>query len=125
MSIPDSLILDYFELVTDVADEEIAEFREQLNAHSVNPMNLKKRLAHEIVNQFHGKGAATEAQQYFAKVFQKREMPKEIPEHVFAARYVGDEQYQLDIAPTLVKEGLGKSNSELKRTLAPGAIWPY
>ena len=122
MSIPDSLIMAYFELTTDVPDEEIAEFREQLNTSSVNPMNLKKRLAHEIVNQFHGKQAATEAQEYFAKVFQKREMPEEIPKHVFSARHTGDELYLLDITPTLVKEGLVKSNSELKRLLAQGAI---
>jgi len=122
MSIPDSLLLDYFELVTDVPDEGIAEFREQLNAHSINPMNLKKRLAWEIVQQFHGRQTANEAQEYFAKVFQRKEIPSEISEHVFAARYIGDELYQLDIAPTLVKEGLVKSNSELKRLITQEAI---
>jgi len=80
MSIPDPLIMDYFELVTNVPEEEIAEFKEQLKTRSVNPMNLKKRLAHEIVRQFHGKQAADEAQEHFTQVFQKREMPEEIPE---------------------------------------------
>jgi len=80
MSIPDLLIVDYFELVTDVPEEEIAEFKEQLKTHSVNPMNLKKRLAHEIVRQFHGKQEADKAEKYFTRVFQKREMPEEIPE---------------------------------------------
>ena len=122
MSIPDSLLLDYFELVTDVSDEEIAEFREQLNAHSLNPMKLKKRLAWEVVQQFHSRQAADEAQEYFAKVFQRKEIPEEIPEHVFAAIYNGDELYQLDLAPTLVREGLVKSNSELKRLIAQEAI---
>ncbi|HUX47728.1 MAG TPA: tyrosine--tRNA ligase, partial [Dehalococcoidia bacterium] len=65
MSIPDLLIVDYFELVTDVPEEEIAEFKEQLKTHSVNPMNLKKRLAHEIVRQFHGKQEADKAEKYF------------------------------------------------------------
>jgi len=122
MSISDSLLLDYFELVTAVPDEEIAEFREQLNAHSVNPMNLKKRLAWEIVQQFHDRQTAEEAQKYFAKVFQRKEIPEEIPEYVFAARYIEGELYQLDIAPTLVKEGLVKSNSELKRLITQEAI---
>jgi tyrosyl-tRNA synthetase len=122
MSIPDSLIMDYFELVTDIPDEEIAEFREQLNAHSINPMKLKKRLAWELVQQFHGRQRADEAQEYFAKVVQRKEMPKEIPERVFAAKCIGGELYQLDIAPTLVKEGLVKSNSELKRLIAQEAI---
>jgi tyrosyl-tRNA synthetase len=108
--------------VTDVSDEEIVVFREQLNDHSLNPMNLKKRLAWEIVQQFHGRQTADEAQEYFAKVFQRKEIPEEIPEHVFAARHIGDKLYQLDIAPTLVKEGLVKSNSELKRLIAQEAI---
>jgi tyrosyl-tRNA synthetase len=80
MSIPDHLITDYFELVTDVPEEEIAEFKKQLKTHSVNPMNLKKRLAHEIVMQFHGKQAADESEKHFTHVFQKREIPEEVPE---------------------------------------------
>ena len=122
MSIPDSLIIDYFELVTDVPDEEIRKFEKQLNSHSVNPINLKKRLAHEIVLQFHGKQAADEAEQDFTRIFQKGEMPQEIPEYAFAATYVGNRLYQLDIAPTLLEKGLVRSRSELKRLLAQEAI---
>ncbi len=122
MSIPDFLILDYFELVTDVPDEEIAEFREQLNAQAVNPMTLKKRLAHEIITQFHGKQDADEAEEDFTKVFQKRELPEDIPEYTFAASSTKDGLCQLNIAPTLVQEGIVKSNSELKRLLAQGAV---
>jgi len=122
MSIPDLLIVDYFELVTDVPEEEIAEFKEQLKDHSVNPMNLKKRLAYEIVRQFHGNEAADEAQEHFTRVFQQKETPEEISECAFAATYIGNELFQLDIAPTLVKEGLVKSIGELKRLLAQKAI---
>ncbi len=122
MSIPDFLIIDYFELVTDVPEERIAEFKEQLRTRSVNPMNIKKQLAHEIVKQFHGEQAADEAEENFTRVFQRKEVPEEIPEYVFAAKYIGDELYQLDIAPTLVKEELVKSKGELKRLLAQEAI---
>ena len=76
MSIPDSLVVDYFELVTDVPDEEIAEFKQQLKTRSINPMNLKKRLAYEIVNQFHGTEIAREAEEYFQGRFQTRELHK-------------------------------------------------
>ena len=122
MSIPDHLILDYFELVTDVPEEEIAEFKQQLKTDSVNPMNLKKRLAYEIVRQFHGKRAADEAQEHFTQVFQKRDTPDEAPEYAFAASYIGNGLFQLDIAPTLVREGLVKGIGELKRLLAQDAI---
>ena len=122
MSIPDHLIIDYFQLTTDVPDEEIAGFREQLGSHSTNPMILKKRLAYEIVAQFHGVESAKEAEKYFSTVFQQRKLPEEIPEYVFTASRAEDGLHRIDIAATLVKEGIVKSNSELKRLLAQGAI---
>jgi tyrosyl-tRNA synthetase len=78
MSIPDELIMDYFELLTDVPDGELKEFREQLAAQTVNPMVLKKRLARELVTQLYDREAAGEAEGHFSKVFQKREVPEEI-----------------------------------------------
>ncbi|MGB6873468.1 MAG: tyrosine--tRNA ligase [Dehalococcoidia bacterium] len=126
MSIPDLLIVDYFELVTDVPEEEIAEFKEQLKTRSVNPMNLKKRLAHEIVRQFHGKQAADEAQEHFTRVLQKREIPKEI--HTVELRATialsakVEIEVQRDITSLLVEAGLAKSRSEANRLLAQGAI---
>jgi tyrosyl-tRNA synthetase len=122
MSIPDSLIVDYFELVTDVPEGEITEFKDQLKYRSVNPMNLKRRLAHELVKQFHDKQAADEAEEDFTQVFQKREIPDEIPTCAFAAKCMGDDLFQLDITATLVKEGFVKSVGELKRLLAQEAI---
>jgi len=126
MSIPDPLIMDYFELVTNVPEEEIAEFKEQLKTRSVNPMNLKKRLAHEIVRQFHGKQAADEAQEHFTQVFQKREMPKETStvELRGAVDISGkiEVEVQRDITSLLIEAGLAKSRSEANRLLAQGAI---
>src|SRR4030042_1249877 len=78
MSIPDSLLMDYFELLTDVPEKELADFRQQLASQSVNPMMLKKRLAKEIVAQFHSAGAAGDAESHFEKVVQKKEAPEEI-----------------------------------------------
>jgi len=122
MSIPDYLVIDYFELVTDITDEEITGFKEQLDTHSINPMKLKKRLAYEVVKQFHSNQAATEAEEHFTAVFQKGELPKDIPEYAFPAKLAQGGVYQVDIAPTLLQEGLVKSNSALKRLLAQGAI---
>jgi tyrosyl-tRNA synthetase len=133
MSIPDCLIGDYFDLVTDVADAEVAGFREQLRTRSANPMNLKKRLAYEIVGQFHGREAAEDAQGHFAQVFQRRETPEET--HMVEARVdlrgvgrmvargeVVTRRVQTDIAALLVETGLAKSRSEANRLIAQGAI---
>ncbi len=65
MSLPDHLIVDYFTLVTRVPAEEVEEVRRQLQERSVNPMELKKRLAREIVGQYHSPEAAEEAEERF------------------------------------------------------------
>jgi tyrosyl-tRNA synthetase len=121
MSIPDHLIVDYFELVTDIPEQEIAEFKKQMESHSVNPMNLKKRLAHEIVTQFHGKQAADEAQEHFTQVFQKREIPVELHDTIALGDKV-EIEVLTDITKLLFEAGLVKSRSEANRLLAQGAI---
>ena len=80
MSIPDSLIMDYFTLVTDIPDEELAQFKQALDKNSVNPMELKKRLAREVVGQLYDAEAATSAEAHFARVVQRKEAPEEIQE---------------------------------------------
>jgi tyrosyl-tRNA synthetase len=80
LSIPDHLIMDYFELLTDVSDEELTIFCGALENDSVNPMILKKRLARELVSQFHSHQAAQTAEQQFEKVVQQRETPEDIEE---------------------------------------------
>jgi tyrosyl-tRNA synthetase len=122
MSIPDDLIMDYFELLTDVPDKELAEFKQQLSARSVNPMILKKRLAREIVGQFHSAGAARDAESHFEKVVQGRGVPEGADECAVVGEFVGDGIYRLDIAPALLEKGLVKSRGEVKRLLAQGAI---
>jgi tyrosyl-tRNA synthetase len=122
MSIPDSLILDYFELVTDVPEGEIAEFQEQLNAHSVNPMNLKKRLAHEIVRQFHGKQAADEAEGHFQGRFQIRELHKIEVTDSIGIKESMKVVLTRDMPRWLVDNRFANSVSEAKRLLAQGAV---
>jgi len=125
MSIPDDLILQYFELVTDVPDEELAEFRQAMENNTVNPMILKKRLAREIVAQLYDQNAATEAEEYFAKTVQRKEVPEEIPEyHVTFSK----EDLQkldvigIDIGLVLVEKKIVTSRSEAGRLIRQGAV---
>jgi tyrosyl-tRNA synthetase len=116
----DSPVIDYFELVTDVPEQEIAEFKEQLKTRSVNPMDLKKRLAHEIVRQFHGKQAADEAQQDFETRRQKRELHKvDVGIKVKVSVEAIHRRYMLR---WLVNNKFANSMSEAKRLLAQGAV---
>jgi len=122
MSIPDPLILDYFELVTDVPNEEIAEFEKQLKTRSVNPMDLKKRLAHEIVRQFYSTRAADEAEEYFQARFQTRELHKiEVTDSISIKDSV-EVILAGDMPRWLVDNGFADSMGEAKRLLAQGAV---
>ena len=127
MSIQDSLIMNYFELVTDVTDEELEEFRRELDSNTVNPMVLKKRLASEIVTQFHSEKAANEAEEQFERVFQRREVPEEI-EEIPIDLYFKDLSPQqmevtgVDISRLLVVIGWVKSRSEANRLIEQGAV---
>jgi len=114
MSLPDSLIWDYFELVTDVPDKELAELKQGVKSESLNPMTAKKQLAREIVSQLYDPKAATEAENSFTRVFQKRELPEEIPEFV----QPGD----MPITRLLVESGLTESRSEAHRLIQQGAV---
>ena len=120
MSIPDPLIMDYFDLVTDVPKEEITGFKKQLESHSVNPMNLKKRLAHEIVRQFHGKPAADDAQQDFQTRRQTRELHKVGVGIKFKVSV--EAIHHRDMPKWLVNNKFAKSMSEARRLLAHGAV---
>ncbi len=115
MSIPDELILQYFELVTDVSYWEIAEFRKNLEEDRVNPMTLKKRLARELVTQFWGGKEAAEAEVYFSKVVQKKEAPEEMPT-------ISLSDNNVDIRHALVSNKLVGSMSEAVRLINQGAV---
>jgi len=124
MSIPDSLILDYFELVTDVPDKELKEFRQELSNETVNPMTLKKRLAREIVTQLYSQKEATEAEENFTKVFQKREVPEGIKEcYVSFSKLASErgEEVGIDISRLLVEAGAAQSRSEANRGSSAGS----
>jgi len=122
MSIPDLLIMDYFDLVTDVPEEEIAEFKEQLKTHSVNPMNLKKRLAYEIVKQFHSAEVACEAEEYFQGRFQTRQLHKVEVTTSIGIKASVEVIHQRDMPRWLVDNKLANSMGEAKRLLAQGAV---
>jgi len=129
MSIPDSLIMAYFELVTDVPDKEVEELRQRLDTQSVNPMLLKKRLAWEIVAQFHGAELAQEAEAHFTKVIQEKELPDQIreytipdPKNISRAKVAENGIVSLQSSDLVVMIGLAGSRSEARRFIKQGAI---
>jgi tyrosyl-tRNA synthetase len=115
--------MDYFELVTDVPDEELAEMQEALRARSVNPMELKMRLAREIVGQFWGSAAARDAGERFTKVFRKREQPEDVQELVLPEATLQQGEIAANLFPSLLKDlGIVPSTSEARRLISQGAV---
>ena len=114
MSVPDSLILQYFELGTDVPDAELEQFHQALEKETVNPMDLKKRLGREIVTQLYSVQAAAGAEEHFARVIQQKEAPEEIKLGTKA---------QGNLRDYLVENNLAKSKGEAKRLIEQGAVY--
>lgn len=121
MSIPDSLLMNYFELLTDVPTEELTEMGRAMEAESVNPMELKKRLSRDIVAQFHDQHAAAQAEEAFESTYQRGDVAEDDITLISAPTGTGA-GLELDVFAILVKEGLVGSASEAKRLLTQGAI---
>ena len=83
MSLPDTMIAPYFENLTDVSEVDLAEINSAITSGTVNPMELKKRLASELVGQFHGADAARAAQAFFERTVQRREEPRDMETYKF------------------------------------------
>ena len=80
MSIPDTLITRYYELLTDVSDEELKTIDEQIKTNAVNPRDIKLKLAHTITEEYHGKEGADKAQEEFINVVSNKGIPEDIEE---------------------------------------------
>lgn len=117
MSISDNLIYTYFELATDVPNEELDKIKRQLEDPSLNPRDLKRRLAFEIVKIYHGETAAKEAEDEFERIFSRRNLPTDMPEFAFSK--TGDNIW---IVRLMASAGLVKSNAEARRLIQQGAV---
>jgi tyrosyl-tRNA synthetase len=113
MSMSDSMILPYFEIVTDVPMEDISGMKLQLQA-GANPRDLKMKLAAEVVTMFHNQAAAKRATKHFTTVFQQHEKPTDIPEHKLSSA--------VNILDILVDTKLATSRSEARQLIAGGGV---
>jgi tyrosyl-tRNA synthetase len=121
MSLPDHRIAEYFEWLTDLPDDEVEAIRISVAERTVNPMEPKRRLAHEIVTQFHDAAAADEAAAFFETAFSKGELPADVPEARVSFSEVapgGDAQ----LRSLLVHLGLASSGAEANRLIKGGAV---
>jgi len=117
MSISDDLMWKYWLLLTDRGEAEIASERQQVDAGSKHPMEVKKELATSVITEFHSSDEAASARQEFERVFSGGHLPQEIPEVVVAAAADA-----LLLSKLLVESGLATSNSEARRLIQQGGV---
>jgi len=116
MSVSDSLMWRYFELLSFRSMSEIEGFRAQ-TAAGANPRDIKFLLAEEIVGRFHSAQAAISAKEDFIARFQKGAIPEDLPEVALEAGNTA-----MAIANVLKDAGLVGSTSDALRMIKQGGV---
>ncbi|MFO7269814.1 tyrosine--tRNA ligase [Sphaerobacter thermophilus] len=114
MSIPDSLLGDYYRLLTDVPESEITSMLDAAARGEVNPRDLKERLGMIIVTDLHSAEDAEAAREAFDRVYRRRELPEDMPE-VAVPR-------EERILPLLITAGMARTNNEARRLVTQGGV---
>ena len=125
MSISDSLMWRYYELLTDLTIPEIEKLQAEVNAAALHPMRAKKDLAKRIIADFHSPADAEAAEENWAKQFQKDEVPENLEEFEIEAAEAGtitDGIANIKLDKVLAKAGLAESNSDAQRKLKAGSV---
>lgn len=120
MSLPDELMLMYFELVTTVPMEELSSIQDGLEKGNLHPRDVKRRLAREIVARFYDNTAAEDAEEQFDRVFKRKQVPDDIPEYIVRESELKDGR--IWVVSLLVRSGLVQSNSEARRMIKQGGV---
>ena len=120
MSVPDELMLKYYELTTDISNEDLATLKAGLADGSVHPRDAKMNLAQNYVRMFHNEEAGVAAKNHFVTVFQQRALPDDIQEVVLDESVL--ENGQIGLIKLVMTLGFATSTSEARRSIQQGAL---
>ena len=113
MSVPDAALVIYFELATRYTPSQIEAVKHKLTA-GVNPRDVKMELAREIVSIFYGDAGAQTGEQHFVNLFQKGDVPDEMPDFALGTAR--------NIVDVIVSAGFAKSKGDAKRLIEGGGV---
>jgi len=116
MRVSDELMFRYYELLTDITVEELAQLREDVKSGAKHPRAVKVELGRLLVERFHGAEAGRNAVAEFDRIFVDKGLPDDIPVKPVAAQ--GD----LGICKLMVETGLAATNSEARRLIEGKAV---
>lgn len=117
MSIPDAVMMKYFELVSSKTPEELAAIERRLKDSATNPSHVKRELARDLVSQFHDAGAAERAEAHFDRIHVEHEMPEKMEEVALEADDGG-----LWIIKALTGARLCPSSGQARRMVQQGGV---
>jgi tyrosyl-tRNA synthetase len=114
MSLPDPTMRSYFEALTEVPNEELDEFDHKIAEGTLNPRDVKLRMAREIVTEFHDTAAAQEAEEAFIRQFSERKLPVDIPDYHLST--------PKNIVELMVEAKLAGSNNKARELIKQGGV---
>jgi tyrosyl-tRNA synthetase len=117
LSIPDNLIYTYYELATDIPNDELLEIKNYLNDPQNNPREMKRKLARTLVDMYHNKDAAESAEREFDNIFINKGLPDDIEEFVF-----NKNEFEIGILDLLIKVNFVPSKQEARRLVQQGGV---
>ena len=120
MSVSDTLMFRYYELLTDVPASQIEGWRFEIREEMLNPKDLKSRLAKMIVADFWGEAEAEKAAQEFDLVFKQKEVPSDLQVHVVDSAKISESEKANII--DILEDILG-SRGEAKRMVRQGGVY--
>jgi tyrosyl-tRNA synthetase len=117
MRVPDNLIYTYFELATDVSNAELTALQQQLEGSSVNPRDLKRRLARTLVRMYHSAEAAKKAELEFDRIFVEKDLPDVVEEFQLPSNNGPD-----SLVALLTLTQLASSKTDARRLIEQGGV---
>jgi len=120
MSIPDSVLIDYFRLLTTIEPQQLIEIENDIKEDRLNPSLAKRRLAKIIIENLYNRTAALKAEENFDLIFKKKKVPEKIEEYIIDANDL--EGKKISVVKLLNDSGLSSSNSEARRLITQGGV---
>lgn len=117
MQVPDTLIIKYFELTTDILPEELDRVKEEL-ADGGNPRDAKLLLARTVTALYHSAEDTQAAENFFLEAFTNRQ----VPEDVDVLQVILEKGNLLDCVRPLVNGGYVGSGAEFRRLVVQGGV---
>ena len=121
MSIKDELVPMYFRLCSTLPVSEVDKIDEAFKDGTADPYQMKRALARNICDLYHGEGAGKAAEAAFDAQFKRNEVPEDIPEFPLSLASVNDEG-KVYLAKLLVDVNIAKSTGEARRLIDGGSV---